>query len=79
MFGNRKRKHQEDEESLVPHGLIWHATEEPATPEEAAKSEEALGYTVNYAQEIERGRREQSAQSIDQAPSCFASRLQNRE
>jgi hypothetical protein len=73
MFGNRKRKHQEDEESLVPHGLIWHATEEPATPEEAAKSEEALGYTVNYAQEIERARREQSAQSIDQAPSASQS------
>ncbi len=61
MFGNRKRKLQDENESLVPHGLIWHATAEP-TPEEAAKSEEALGYTVNYAQEIERVRREQSAQ-----------------
>jgi len=67
MFGNHKRKLQDDEESLVPHGLIWHATEEP-TPEEVAKSEEALGYTVNYAQEIERVRHEQSAQPIEPAP-----------
>jgi hypothetical protein len=67
MFGNRKRKLSDDEESLVPHGLIWHATEEP-TPEEVAKSKEALGYTVNYAQEIERVRREQSAQPIEPAP-----------
>lgn len=67
MFGNRKRKLQDQDESLVPHGLIWHATAEP-TPEEVAKSEEALGYTVNYAQEIERVRREQSAQPIEQAP-----------
>ena len=67
MFGNRKRKLQEEDESLVPHGLIWHATSEP-TPEEVAKREEALGYTVNYAQEIERVRREQSAQPIEPAP-----------
>jgi hypothetical protein len=67
MFGNRKGKLQEDEESLVPHGLIWHATVEP-TPEEVAKNEEALGYTVNYAQEIERARREQSVQPSEQPP-----------
>ncbi len=67
MFGNRKGKLQEDEESLVPHGLIWHATSEP-TPEEVAKNEEALGYTVNYAQESERVRREQAAQPTEQAP-----------
>jgi hypothetical protein len=67
MFGNRKRKLQDEEESLVPHGLIWHATSEP-TPEEVAKSEETLGYTVNYAQEIERVRREQSAEPLEQAP-----------
>lgn len=73
MFGNRKRKVQDEEESLVPHGLIWHATAEPTphvtaepTPEEAAKSEEVLGYTINYAQEIERVRREQSAKPIEQ-------------
>jgi hypothetical protein len=67
MFGNRKRKLQEEDESLVPHGLIWHATAEP-TPEEVAKSKEALSYTVNYAQEIERVRRQQSAQPAEQAP-----------
>jgi hypothetical protein len=66
MFGNRKRKRQDDEESLVPHGLIWHATSEP-TPEEVVKSEEALGYTINYAQEIERVRRQQSAPPVEQA------------
>ena len=67
MFGNHKRKLQDDKESLVPHGLIWHATAEP-TPEEVAKSEEGLGYTVNYAQEIERVRRQQSEQPVQQAP-----------
>lgn len=56
MFGNRKRKPQDDEDSLVPHGLIWHATADP-TPEEAAKNEESLGFTIDYAQEIERVRR----------------------
>src|SRR4051812_31138630 len=66
MFGNRKRKLQDEEESLVPHGLIWHATAEP-TPEEVKKTEEALGYTINYAQEIERVRRQQSAQPVEQA------------
>jgi hypothetical protein len=66
MFGNRKRKAEEDEESLVPHGLIWHATSEP-TPEEVKKNEEALGYTINYAQEIERVRRDQSAPPVEQA------------
>jgi hypothetical protein len=66
MFGNRKRKLEDDEESLVPHGLIWHATAEP-TPEEVKKSEEALSYTINYAQEIERVRRQQATQSVEQA------------
>lgn len=33
MFGNRKRKPREEDDSLVPHGLIWYATE-PAPPEE---------------------------------------------
>jgi len=70
MFGNRKRKLAQDEESLVPHGLIWHATEEPPTPEEVAKNEVALGYTVDYAQEIERARREQSRQSPEKVPSA---------
>jgi hypothetical protein len=65
MFGNRKRKLEDEEESLVPHGLIWHATAEP-TPEEVKKSEEALGYTINYAQEIELVRRQQSAQPVEQ-------------
>lgn len=64
MFGNRKRKLQDDEESLVPHGMVWHATAEP-TPAEVAKNEETLGYTVNYAQEIERVRREQSTQLVE--------------
>jgi hypothetical protein len=67
MFGNRKRKLPEDEESLVPHGLIWHATAEP-TPEELAKSEESLGYTINYAQEIDRARRASSLTPIEETP-----------
>jgi len=71
MFGNHKRKLQDDEESLVPHGLVWHATAEP-TPEEVAKSEEALGYTVNYAQEIERARREQTKDSSEQGPAAVS-------
>jgi hypothetical protein len=62
MFGNRKRKSDEDE-SLVPHGLIWHATAEP-TPEENAKNEELLGHTVQYAQVIEQARRPESAPEI---------------
>ncbi len=33
MFWNRKRK-TADQESLVPHGLIWHATAEPETSEQ---------------------------------------------
>lgn len=69
MFGNRKRKLQDEEESLVPHGLIWHATAEP-TSEEVAKSEEALGYTVNYAQEIERVRREAAERPTEQVPAA---------
>lgn len=68
MFGNRKRKLQEQEESIVPHGLIWHATEEPTPEQVATKSEEDLGYTVNYAQEIERVRRQQAAQPVEQVP-----------
>ena len=68
MFGNRKRKPENQEESIVPHGLVWHATAEPTPEEIATKSEEALGYTLNYAQEIERVRRQQSTQPIEQAP-----------
>lgn len=34
MFARLKRKHDVDEEPLVPHGLIWQATDEP-TPAEA--------------------------------------------
>lgn len=71
MFGNHKRKLQDDEKSLVPHGLVWHATAEP-TPEEVAKSEEALSYTVNYAQEIERARREQTKDSCEQDPAAVS-------
>ncbi|HZQ20577.1 MAG TPA: hypothetical protein VFA90_17940 [Terriglobales bacterium] len=33
MFGNRKPRPKEEDDSLVPHGLIWYATE-PAPPEE---------------------------------------------
>ena len=32
MFGRRKRKSQEEEGLLVPHGLIWQATDEPREP-----------------------------------------------
>jgi hypothetical protein len=36
MFGNRKRKTRPDEdEPLVPHGLIWHATAEPKPQKKA--------------------------------------------
>jgi hypothetical protein len=37
MFARRKRKPQ-DEESLVPHGLIWQAMEEPAAPDESKRA-----------------------------------------
>jgi hypothetical protein len=66
MFGNRKRKPQE-EESLVPHGLIWHATAEPA-PEENVQNEESLSHTVQYAHGIEQARRPQSAPEIAPGP-----------
>ena len=70
MFGNRKRKPQE-EESLVPHGLIWHATEEP-TPEEDQKNQERLGHTLQYAQGIERARQQQSASKPEPGPEAIA-------
>ncbi|OLE12089.1 MAG: hypothetical protein AUG89_08465 [Acidobacteria bacterium 13_1_20CM_4_56_7] len=56
MFGNRKRKPQDNEESLVPHGLIWHATAEPA-PEDTTPKEDSLGHTVQFAEMIEQARR----------------------
>jgi hypothetical protein len=59
MFGNRKRKPQE-EESLVPHGLIWHATAEPTPEENAKNNEESLSHTVQFAQGIEQARKQQS-------------------
>ena len=58
MFGNRKRKPQE-EESLVPHGLIWHATAEPTPEENAENNEESLSHTVQFAQGIEQARKQQ--------------------
>lgn len=66
MFGNRKRKPQE-EESLVPHGLIWHATAEP-TPEENVRNEESLSHTVQFAQVIEQARRPQPAPEVAPGP-----------
>ncbi|MCU1271901.1 MAG: hypothetical protein JWN74_3195 [Acidobacteriaceae bacterium] len=66
MFGNRKRKPQE-EESLVPHGLVWYATAEPAA-EENVKNEESLGHTVQYAQVIEQARRPQPAPEAAPGP-----------
>ena len=56
MFGNRKRKPQDNEESLVPHGLIWHATAEPP-PEEPTPKGDSLGHTVQFAEMIEQARR----------------------
>ena len=35
MFGRRNRKPQEEEDPLVPHGLIWQATDEPRQPTES--------------------------------------------
>jgi hypothetical protein len=69
MFGNRKRKLQE-EESLVPHGLIWHATAEP-TPEENVQNEESLSHTVLYAQGIEQARRPQSVPEAEVGPQAL--------
>jgi hypothetical protein len=63
MFGNRKRKPEDDEESLVPHGLIWHATAEPA-----AEDKDSLEHTVQYAQGIERARRPQLAPEPEHVP-----------
>lgn len=66
MFGNRKRKPDEDE-SLVPHGLIWYAT--PEAP--AEENEESLDTTVHYAQAIEMMRRPRAEQDTPEpaAPS----------
>lgn len=50
MFGKRKR---EEDEPLVPHGMIWHAT--PETPSEEDK--QSLEKTVRYAEVIELMRR----------------------
>jgi hypothetical protein len=66
MFGNRKRK-PDDDEYLVPHGLIWHATAEP-TPEENEKNQELLGHTVQFAQGIESARRQELASEPEQRP-----------
>ena len=71
MFGNHKRKLQDEEESLVPHGLIWHATEEP-NPEEVAKNEEILGHTIQYAQVIEQARRTEQPTQPQQVPEAPA-------
>ena len=50
MFGRRKRKPQDEDDPLVPHGLIWQATDEPSEPAEidsaAAKYSNEL---VNFA------------------------------
>jgi hypothetical protein len=62
MFGNRKRKVEDDQESLVPHGLVWHATAEPA-----AEDKDSLEHTVQYAQGIERARRPQLAPEPEHA------------
>ena len=72
MFGNRKCKPHE-EEPLVPHGLIWHATAEP-TPEENDKNnnEESLSHTVQYAQGIEQARRPQSPPEIAPEPQALS-------
>lgn len=67
MFGNRKRKPQ-DEESLVPHGLIWHATAEPTPEENVTSNEESLGHTVQFAQGIEQARRPQPALEAQSGP-----------
>jgi hypothetical protein len=69
MFGNRKLKPQE-EESLVPHGLIWYATAEP-TPEENVQNEESLSHTVLYAQGIEQARRPQSVPEAEPGPQAL--------
>src|SRR5205809_7976076 len=37
MFARLKRKHDDDEEPLVPHGLIWQATDEPTQVEEESR------------------------------------------
>jgi hypothetical protein len=37
MFARLKRKHDDNEESLVPHGLIWQATDEPTPPAEESR------------------------------------------
>jgi hypothetical protein len=37
MFARLKRKHDVDEEPLVPHGLVWQATDEPTPVEEESR------------------------------------------
>src|SRR5256885_5610645 len=72
MFGNRKRKPQDNEESLVPHGLIWHATAEPA-PEDTTPKEDSLGHTVQFAEMI--GVRSEEHTSELQSPCNLVCRL----
>jgi hypothetical protein len=49
MFGNRKRKPTDDDDALVPHGLIWYASQpvrsDQAPAEEAKQSAEIIEIT----------------------------------
>jgi hypothetical protein len=41
MFGNRKRKPEEEDDPLVPHGLVWHAIEASANQQPSEPAPEA--------------------------------------
>lgn len=68
MFGNRKRR-DDDEDSLVPHGLIWQATDEPAPrqKEDPSVGGEQRGQLLEMSQPSNTSTR-QVSQSSTQEP-----------
>jgi len=71
MFGRRKTRKQE--EPLVPHGLIWQATDEPEEPAQPAKLEKP----ASSAEVIQMSRRENLPNAALQAATVLDS--QSRE
>jgi len=49
MFGRSKRKSQEEEDQLVPHGLIWQATDESREPAETNSTPPIAGGELDRA------------------------------
>lgn len=49
MFGKRKPRPKEEDDSLVPHGLIWYATEPAASEEKPAEDPTPVAEVVHIA------------------------------